>query len=183
MELDEADEMVSSIKLYRVHSRQSFLSCLQVSQMDIEIQGIPQSIRPQYQNRLRSAKADLSRFKKTFKDLSAQLARSSLLASSTPRPGYSSDDPYGSSSDRSRLLAGTALLEDGTKRLQDSQRLALETEDLGADILSNLRVQREQIENSRSTVGSQCLVICLHPEYSHPSSKWQTTRLHGLQIS
>ncbi|KAJ4482653.1 vesicle transport v-snare protein vti1 [Lentinula lateritia] len=132
MELDEADEMVS--------------------QMDIEIQGIPQSIRPQYQNRLRSAKADLSRFKKTFKDLSAQLARSSLLASSTPRPGYSSDDPYGSSSDRSRLLAGTALLEDGTKRLQDSQRLALETEDLGADILSNLRVQREQIENSRSTL-------------------------------
>ncbi|KAJ3883209.1 vesicle transport v-snare protein vti1 [Lentinula edodes] len=132
MELDEADEMVS--------------------QMDIEIQGIPQSIRPQYQNRLKSAKADLSRFKKTFKDLSAQLARSSLLASSTPRPGYSSDDPYGSSSDRSRLLAGTALLEDGTKRLQDSQRLALETEDLGADILSNLRVQREQIENSRSTL-------------------------------
>ncbi|KAJ3855640.1 vesicle transport v-snare protein vti1 [Lentinula lateritia] len=132
MELDEADEMVS--------------------QMDIEIQGIPQSIRPQYQNRLKSAKADLSRFKKTFKDLSAQLARSSLLASTTPRPGYSSDDPYGSSSDRSRLLAGTTLLEDGTKRLQDSQRLALETEDLGADILSNLRVQREQIENSRSTL-------------------------------
>ncbi|KAJ3810634.1 vesicle transport v-snare protein vti1 [Lentinula aff. lateritia] len=132
MELDEADEMVS--------------------QMDIEIQGIPQSIRPQYQNRLKSAKADLSRFKKTFKDLSAQLARSSLLASTTPRPGYSSDDPYGFSSDRSRLLAGTTLLEDGTKRLQDSQRLALETEDLGADILSNLRVQREQIENSRSTL-------------------------------
>ncbi|KAJ3788805.1 vesicle transport v-snare protein vti1 [Lentinula aff. detonsa] len=132
MELDEADEMVS--------------------QMDIEIQGIPQSIRPQYHNRLKAAKADLSRYKKTFKDLSAQLARSSLLASSTPRPGYSSDDPYGASSDRSRLLAGTTLLEDGTKRLQDSHRLALETEEQGADILSNLRLQREQIENSRNTL-------------------------------
>jgi vesicle transport through interaction with t-SNAREs 1 len=131
MELDEADEMVS--------------------QMDIEIQGIPQSIRPQYQTRLRTAKADLSRYKKLFKDLSAQLARSTLLASSSPRP-YSSDDPYGSSSDRSRLLAGTTLLEDGTKRLQESQRLALETEEQGTDILSNLRLQREQIENSRSTL-------------------------------
>ncbi|KAJ3736497.1 vesicle transport v-snare protein vti1 [Lentinula guzmanii] len=132
LELDEADEMVS--------------------QMDIEIQGIPQSIRPQYHNRLKAAKADLFRYKKTFKDLSAQLARSSLLASSTPRPGYSSDDPYGASSDRSRLLAGTTLLEDGTKRLQDSHRLALETEEQGADILSNLRLQREQIENSRNTL-------------------------------
>jgi len=131
MELDEADEMVS--------------------QMDIEIQGIPQSIRPQYHGRLKSAKADLSRYKKMFKDLSAQLARSTLLASA-PRSGYSSDDPYGTSSDRSRLLAGTAILEDGTKRLQESQRLALETEEQGTDILMNLRVQREQIENSRSTL-------------------------------
>lgn len=122
--------------------------------MDIEIQGIPQSIRPQYHGRLKSAKADLSRYKKMFKDLSGQLARSSLLASA-PQPGYSSDDPYGSSSDRSRLLAGTAILEDGTKRLQESQRLALETEEQGTDILMNLRVQREQIENSRSTVSSQ----------------------------
>ena len=52
--------------------------------MDIEIQGIPQSIRPQYYTRLRTAKADLSRYKKLFKDLSAQLARSSLLASPSP---------------------------------------------------------------------------------------------------
>jgi vesicle transport through interaction with t-SNAREs protein 1 len=131
MELDEADEMVS--------------------QMDIEIQGIPQSIRPQYHARLKTAKADLSRYKKMFKDLSSQLARSSLLASSA-RPGYSSDDPYGTTGDRSRLLAGTAILEDGTKRLQESQRLALETEEQGTDILMNLRLQREQIENSRNTL-------------------------------
>ncbi|THV08667.1 vesicle transport v-snare protein vti1 [Dendrothele bispora CBS 962.96] len=133
MELDEADEMVS--------------------QMDIEIQGIPQSLRPQYQTRLRSAKSELARYKKMSKDLNASLARSSLLGSSRAGAGYSSsDDPYGNSSDRSRLLAGNALLEDGTKRLQDSQRLALETESQGTDILMNLRTQREQIENSRNTL-------------------------------
>jgi len=130
MDLDEADEMVS--------------------QMEIEIQGIPQSIRPQYTARLRSAKADLGRFKKLAKDTHSQLSRSDLL-SSTNGSGYvNSDDPYAPSSDRTRLLAGNSLLEDGSRRLQDSQRIALETEEQGADILNNLRMQREQIENSRN---------------------------------
>ncbi|KAL0070866.1 t-SNARE VTI1 [Marasmius tenuissimus] len=125
---------------------------VQVSQMDIEIQGIPQSLRPKYQARLREAKQELSRYKAQSKEVNAKLARSSLLSSSS-RPGYtSSDEPYGPTSDRTRLLAGTAMLEDGSKRLQDSQRVALETEEQGADILMNLRMQREQIENSRNTL-------------------------------
>ncbi|KAF7301368.1 t-SNARE coiled-coil-like proteiny domain-containing protein [Mycena indigotica] len=132
MELDEADEMVS--------------------QMEIEIQGIPQSIRPQYQTRLRTAKADLSRYKKQYKDVHAQLARSALLSSSSNHTNFTSDEPYGAASDRTRLLAGTAVLEDGSKRLQDSHRIALETENQGADILMNLRQQREQIINSRDTL-------------------------------
>jgi vesicle transport through interaction with t-SNAREs protein 1 len=120
--------------------------------MEIELQGIPQSIKPQYQVRIKSAKADLTRFKKLSKDLHAQLTRSDLLgAGGRPIGPSSADDPYGTS-DRTRLLAGTALLEDGTKRLQESQRIALETEEQGADILSNLRRQREQIENSRDMV-------------------------------
>jgi len=133
MELDEADEMVS--------------------QMEIELQGMPQSIKPQYQARIKSAKAELSRYKKLSKELHAQLGRSDLLGGVGGRPigPSSADDPYGTS-DRTRLLAGTALLEDGTRRLQDSQRIALETEEQGSDILSNLRRQREQIENSRDTL-------------------------------
>ncbi|EPQ61357.1 vesicle transport v-snare protein vti1 [Gloeophyllum trabeum ATCC 11539] len=129
MELDEADEMVS--------------------QMEIEIQGIPQSIKPQYQTRIRTAKAELTRYKKLSKDLHAQVSRSDLLA----RAGSpTSDEPYGPSSDRTRLLAGTALLEDGSRRLAESQRIALETEEQGADILRNLRGQREQIEHARDTL-------------------------------
>lgn len=70
---------------------------------------------------------------------------------SSPRAGTpTSDEPYGS--DRARLLSGTAILEDGTRRLQESQRIALETEGQGADVLRVLREQREQIENSRNTV-------------------------------
>ncbi|KAG6837537.1 hypothetical protein H0H93_007718 [Arthromyces matolae] len=130
MELDEADEMVS--------------------QMEIEIQGIPQSIRAEYHKRLRTAKADLARYKKLLKDQRASVARSDLLSSS--QSFTTSDEPYGENSDRARLLAGTMRLEDGTKRLQESQRIALETENQGADILLNLRRQREQIENARDTL-------------------------------
>ena len=44
MELDEADEMVS--------------------QMEIEIQGMPQSIKSKYQLRVKTNKVDLAKFKK-----------------------------------------------------------------------------------------------------------------------
>lgn len=64
--------------------------------------------------------------------------------------GRSSYDPQ---AQRQKLLQGTSTLEDGSRRLQESHRIALETEDLGADILRDLRSQREQIENSRDTVG------------------------------
>lgn len=129
------------------------LTYVQISQMEIDIQGIPQSLRPMYQTRLRTAKADLSRFKKVSKDLHTQFSRADLLASPGRAGTPTSDEPYGATSDRTRLLAGISTLEDGTKRLQESQRIALETEDQGAEILMNLRVQREQIENTRDTVG------------------------------
>lgn len=132
MELDEADEMVS--------------------QMEIEIQGIPQSLKGQFQARIKSAKADLTRYKKLSKDMHAQLTRADLLASTRGGAGTpTSDEPYGTS-DRSRLLAGTNILEDGTRRLQETHRVALETEEQGADILRSLRGQREQIENARDTL-------------------------------
>ena len=125
--------------------------------MEIEIQGIPQSIRNAYHPRLRTARNSLTAYKKSLTDARADLARVELLSSSKSSLGlresgeYSnSDDPY--ASDRSRLLSGTSILEDGTKRLQESQRIALETEEQGADILRSLRGQREQIENSRNTV-------------------------------
>jgi vesicle transport through interaction with t-SNAREs protein 1 len=122
--------------------------------MDIEIQGIPKSLKSQYQSRLKSAQATLNRFKKLSKEMHANISRTDLLSSS--HQFASSDDPYVDSNDRTRLLAGTEVLEDGSRRLLDSQRIALETEAQGADILRNLRGQREQIENSRDTVRPLC---------------------------
>ncbi len=119
--------------------------------MELELPGVPQSKRPVYQSKLRDAKNELSRFKKLAKEARSQATRLDLLSSSQDHPSLS-DDPYASTSDRTQLLAGTAMLEDGSRRLQDSYRIALETENQGADILMNLRSQREQIEHTRNTV-------------------------------
>ena len=145
--------------------------------MELEIQGMPQSIRSQYAGRVKTSKTELNRWKATAvsrtlehsystyssprpfilqKDVHQAAARDALLTQSGPGAAasnqYPSDDPYGAS-DRTRLLAGTQSLEDSTRRLENSQRVALETEDMGADILRSLRVQREQIENSREMLG------------------------------
>jgi vesicle transport through interaction with t-SNAREs protein 1 len=119
--------------------------------MEIEIQGIPQSIRPKYQSRIRTSKADLARYKKLSREMHAQASRADLFSSRDGSAPATSDEPYGSS-DRARLLAGTTILEDGSRRLQESQRIALETEEHGAGILRSLVGQREQIENARNTV-------------------------------
>jgi len=130
MELDEADEMIS--------------------QMEVEIQSMPQSVRGTYNTRVRTLKTELARWKKSAKDLHLQSSRSELFNHSTS----GGDDPYGddATNQRTRLLAGTQSLNDSSRRLEDSHRIALETEDVGADILRSLRVQREQIENTRETL-------------------------------
>jgi len=127
MELDEADEMIS--------------------QMEVEIHGMPQSVKGQFQTRVKNCKAELSRYKKQAKELHQSTTRTDLFSSGAP-----SDNPYGSSESedqRARLLNGTQVLSDGTRRLEDSHRIALETEDVGADILRTLRMQRGQIEHTR----------------------------------
>ncbi|KAJ3508203.1 hypothetical protein NMY22_g16690 [Coprinellus aureogranulatus] len=137
IELDEADDIVS--------------------QLETEIQGIPKSIQGPYTNRLKQARADLNKYKKLSKDLHSQAARSDLLGAYSRGSGRgtpNSDDPYGERSDRERLLVGTEVLGDGSRRIQESTSLALQTEAHGAEILTTLRGQREQIENSRDMLNT-----------------------------
>ncbi|KAG6895221.1 hypothetical protein C0992_002513 [Termitomyces sp. T32_za158] len=70
------------------------------------------------------------------------------------RAGAASDDPYGEHvehGDHARLLSGTQTLEGSGRRLRDTQRVALEAEDQGADILRALR-QQETIESAQDQV-------------------------------
>lgn len=92
------------------------------------------------------------------RDIRAETSRAELLGSgASPADDPYSDEPSGYST-RTRLLAGSEQLQDGSRRLDNTQRIALETEDLGAGILRDLRGQREQIEHTRDTVSNIPLV-------------------------
>ncbi|KAG6834516.1 hypothetical protein H0H93_009212 [Arthromyces matolae] len=151
LSLDDADDIVSSKSLHAVRPSDRKVQS-QVSALEVEIQGIPQSIKPQYSTRLKQAKNDLMRLRKLAKDVHSQQSRSDLLARSGTGGSNNSDDPYGERSDRDRLLAGNQTLIDGSRRLVNTQRIALETEEQGADILRTLRGQRETIETARDTL-------------------------------
>ena len=53
---------------------------------------------------------------------------------------------------RQQLLSGTDRLNRSSNRLRESQRIALETEQIGAGTLSDLHRQRETIEHTRVTL-------------------------------
>ena len=134
MEAEEADEVVA--------------------QMELELQG--HASKAKLQVKLRGYKAELQRRKTEARSLTASLDRHDLLGGpSRSGAADAADDGSGLSqaqAQRARLLAGTDKLSDGQRRLEDSHRIALETESLGTGILGNLRSQREQLENTRDTL-------------------------------
>ncbi|KAF9941834.1 hypothetical protein BGZ67_003924 [Mortierella alpina] len=119
--------------------------------MEMELLNLPLASRTRLQARLRGFKSELERLKQTVKR--AQTTRSTserdeLLGGL----GAGVDLDAASMDQRTRLLYGTDKLAQSSKRLQESHKIALETESLGAGILSDLRGQREQIIHSRNTL-------------------------------
>ena len=82
--------------------------------MQIEIQGIPQSLKSQYAPRLKRAQAELGRWKKLSREAHGKVQRGELFTRSGGFGG-TSDEPYGTTDDRTRLLVGHEVIEDGTR--------------------------------------------------------------------
>ena len=85
--------------------------------MQIEIQGIPRSLKSSYSPRLKSAQTELSKWKKLSREAHAKVQRGELFAGGGGglRGRGTSDQPYGDADDRTRLLVGHEVLEDGTR--------------------------------------------------------------------
>ncbi|KAJ3120826.1 hypothetical protein HK098_004224 [Nowakowskiella sp. JEL0407] len=148
-ELEEADEILG--------------------QMEIELQSLAAPIRTKLQPRVRVYKDEVKKYKK---ELSKSLnEREQLLGRSSKGGSHVVDFEVESMDQRSRLLRGTERLQDGSRRLEESRRLALETgytshirifvavflkyltEAIGISTLEDLNRQREQILRTRDTVG------------------------------
>ncbi|KAG2187041.1 hypothetical protein INT44_003269 [Umbelopsis vinacea] len=63
--------------------------------------------------------------------------------------GYNKVKAEGATNRRDQLLAQANRIQESSNRLNDIQRMALENEKIGGDVLTTLRGQRETLERSR----------------------------------
>jgi vesicle transport through interaction with t-SNAREs protein 1 len=93
--------------------------------MEVELQSLPQDMKIQLTARVRTFRDELKKFKKdigNLKNNKLNADRQALLGGAT-----TIDIEKGAMDQRSRLLQGTEKLQDGSRRLEEARRLALET--------------------------------------------------------
>lgn len=114
--------------------------------MRMEIQNLPSNQKSKTNQRFRNYQTDVDLAKRKLDSLSSD--RSALFGKRyTDNP--TEDDQL---AQRQQLLSGTDRLERSSGRLRESQRIAMETEDVGRNTLADLARQRETIENTRTVL-------------------------------
>ncbi|XP_063749042.1 vesicle transport through interaction with t-SNAREs homolog 1A isoform X3 [Eleginops maclovinus] len=120
-----------------------------LEQMDLEVREIPIQSRPMYNSRLKSYKGEIEKLEKDFK-------RSRIAYSDEVRNDLLGDDAGTSENqliklreERAHLLDNTEKLERSSRRLEAGYQIAVETEQVGQEILSNLHSDREKIQRAR----------------------------------
>lgn len=118
-----------------------------MEQMEIELNNTGDALEPgtraQYKSKIRDYKKQLqAEVKGPLKQLTDDSARDQLLGGRH----FDSDEQ------RQQLLSNHAILQRSGDKLTDATRLASETENVGAQIMMDLRSQRETLENARQTL-------------------------------
>jgi vesicle transport through interaction with t-SNAREs 1 len=113
--------------------------------MNLEKSNIPSAMRSKVNSRFRNHQSDVDSLSRKLKSLSSD--RKALFGDRY------TDDPEAGPHDvqleqRQQLLSGTERLGRSGERLRESQRIALETEAIGAGTLADLHQQRNVIENT-----------------------------------
>ncbi|KAL5046845.1 hypothetical protein BDW71DRAFT_60444 [Aspergillus fruticulosus] len=114
--------------------------------MRLEKQNIPSAARSKVNTRFRNYSTDIDEAKRRLKSLSDD--RKALFGDR-----YTDDPQDAHLEQRQQLLSGTERLERSSARLQESQRIALETEGIGANVLADLHQQRETITHTHGMLG------------------------------
>ncbi|CCH41116.1 Vesicle soluble NSF attachment protein receptor [Wickerhamomyces ciferrii] len=129
---------------YQVSYNEAKQKLSQIRDLDgaLEVQNIQSSARSSYNSKIRSYRSDVEQIKKELKRYLDDEDRRQLFGSKN----------NGRDQQRSQLLQSNAALERTSQRLKDSSRIANETEQIGSNIMLDLRSQREQLTNSRNTL-------------------------------
>ena len=115
--------------------------------MRLEKQNIPSSTRTKANQRFRNLQTDIDACKRKLKAMSDD--RRALFGDRY------SDDPANLDAhleQRQQMLSGTDRLGRSTDRIRESQRIANETEHIGASTLADLHSQRSVMEHTRATL-------------------------------
>eukprot|EP01137_Pigoraptor_chileana_P028415 Opistho-2@931 len=114
-----------------------------IQQMENELRMQPQPYRQKLQTRVRNYQSDLTKLKKDLRKAAnpAVSARDELLGGDDDE----GDIENGAAGSRARLLANDARLGRTTERIQNAQRVANESEQIGAAALGDLAHQHETL--------------------------------------
>lgn len=121
--------------------------------MELEIRGVDSSVRPKYRMRLDSYRAELGRLSHEFQ----KALNPPYLDNTNSNDDYFVEGFSIKEEQKQRLLNNSEKLERSGNQLKAGYRLILETEEIGANILNDLELQRETIERSRNRV---CVLKC-----------------------
>ncbi|CAL8301319.1 unnamed protein product [Lota lota] len=120
-----------------------------MEQMDLEVREIPVQSRAMFNSRLKSYKQEVEKLEKDFK-------RSRIAYSDEVRNELLGDEAGSSENqliklreERAHLLDNTEKLERSSRRLEAGYQIAVETEQIGQEMLSNLNTDREKIQRAR----------------------------------
>lgn len=114
-----------------------------MEQMDLEVKSMPPNDRPKYQNRMKSYHAEFNRLNKELKH--AKIAFSDDVYS---REELFGEDISSFEDQKIQLLDNTERLERSSRKLHSGYKIAIETEQIGAEILNDLHSQRETIQKA-----------------------------------
>lgn len=109
--------------------------------MRLEKQNIPSTTRTKVNQRFRNYETDIDSHKRKLRSFASD--RSALFGAR-----YTDNPSDVQLEQRQQLLSGTDRLDRSSQRLRDSQRLANETEAVGASTLADLHRQRETIQHT-----------------------------------
>ncbi|KAJ2492589.1 Vesicle transport V-snare protein [Coemansia sp. RSA 2050] len=147
-------------------------------QMEMELLSLQGPTRSRAAPRVRQLKAEVERLQQEAKMAAQGVGsyennRRALLGEQASADDLLGGDAVLDGDQRTRLLSGNERLMRGSQRLQQSHRIAIDTEAVGASILNDLRAQREQIVNTRDTL----MQADSHIDHSQRTLRTMTRRL------
>ncbi|KAI5818737.1 t-SNARE [Pyronema omphalodes] len=145
--IDQISELTGSARKAAIQTAEKAIDEADeiITQMSLEINNIPSTSNTKPRQRLRNYSSDLDGARGSL----LKLAQSTSNAAISGGSGGVSDAVQ---MQRQQLLRGTQSLERSSQRLLDSERIARETESIGAGILGDLAVQRETIVRTHDTL-------------------------------